>query len=87
MIDQQEPRNFQNRVEREQATVRIASGAGRHRMDEETIAGFVMYRLENGVLEYLLLKKFNQNDWSPPKGFFVFSNDFKRQTLSSSTIS
>lgn len=37
----------------------------------ELLAGFVLYRLDNGVVEYLLLKKVEQNDWSPPKGFII----------------
>lgn len=67
-ITQQEPRSVTGHAIE---SIVNGGGAGRHRIEEETIAGFVMYRLENGVVEYLLLKKFNQNDWSPPKGFFV----------------
>jgi hypothetical protein len=39
-------------------------------LKEERIGGFVLYRVNplNGKLEYLLLKKADENDWSPPKG-------------------
>lgn len=34
----------------------------------EPIGGFFLYRVVNNKIEYLLLKKTSEDDWSPPKG-------------------
>jgi len=43
---------------------------------EEVIAGLVLYRIENGTVEYLLMKKTHLDDWSPPKGHVEEGEDF-----------
>ncbi|ODM94175.1 Bis(5'-nucleosyl)-tetraphosphatase [asymmetrical] [Orchesella cincta] len=34
----------------------------------DRIGGFLLYRVYEGRIQYLLLKKVDENDWSPPKG-------------------
>jgi len=39
-------------------------------LKEEPIGGFIFYRINptSKRIEYLLLKKTDENDWTPPKG-------------------
>lgn len=38
----------------------------------ERIGGVILYRMKDNRVEYLLLKKAKEDDWSPPKGNLAF---------------
>ncbi|CAL8080009.1 unnamed protein product [Orchesella dallaii] len=37
-------------------------------LEIDRIGGFLLYRMYEGKIQYLLLKKADEDDWSPPKG-------------------
>lgn len=48
--------------------------AGPIPLADDYVAGFVLYKVEDGKIEYVLLQKSSElDDWSPPKGNPFFS--------------